>query len=60
MREREREREREIESEGKRESKTQGKCLLMQAQGRTPLLLVSLPWVVSYFAYLLALGGFRN
>ena len=55
----EREREKEIESEGKRVSKTQGKCLLVQAQGRTPLALVSPLWVVSYFAYLLALGGFR-
>ena len=49
--------EERIESEGKRVIKTQGKCLLMQAQGRIPLALVSPLWVVSY---LLALGGFRN
>ena len=45
--------EERIESEGKRVIKTQGKCLLMQAQGRTPLAPVSALWVVGYFAYLL-------
>ena len=44
----------ELGGEGKRLSKTQEECLLMQAQGRAPLAPVSPLWVVGYFAYLLS------